>query len=65
LLQEIEKVEIKSPSLLEKIFSDQPKIYLDRFQSVIYEVAKKGNAVFFGKEAPFFSALLIVHFTFW
>ena len=49
LLQDIEKVEIKSPSLLEKIFSDQPKIYLDRFQSVIYEVAKKGNAVFFGK----------------
>jgi cytidylate kinase len=49
LLHEVEKVEIKSPPLLEKFFSDQPKIYLDRFQSVIYEVAKKGNAVFFGK----------------
>jgi cytidylate kinase len=49
LLHDIEKVEIKSPPLLEKFFSDQPKIYLDRFQSVIYEVAKKGNALFFGK----------------
>jgi cytidylate kinase len=49
LLHDVEKVQIKSPSLLEKFFSDQPKIYLDRFQSVIYEVAKQGNAVFFGK----------------
>ncbi len=49
LLRDVEKVEIKSPSLLEKFFSDQPKIYLDRVQSVIYEVAKKGNALFFGK----------------
>ncbi len=49
LLRDVEKVEIKSPSLLEKFFSDQPKIYLDRFQSVIYEVAKNGNALFFGK----------------
>jgi cytidylate kinase len=49
LLRDVEKVQIKSPSLLEKFFSDQPKIYLDRFQSVIYEVAKKGNALFFGK----------------
>ena len=49
LLRDVEKVQIKSPPLLEKFFSDQPKIYLDRFQSVIYEVAKKGNALFFGK----------------
>ncbi len=49
LLHGIEEVQMKSPTLLEKFFSDQPKIYLDRFQSVIYEVAKKGNALFFGK----------------
>jgi cytidylate kinase len=49
LLHDVEKVELKSPPFLEKFFSDQPKIYLDRFQAVIYEVAKKGNAVFFGK----------------
>ena len=49
LLDDIKEVVFKSPPLLEKLFSDQPKIYLDRFQAVIYEVAKKGNAVFFGK----------------
>ncbi len=49
LLHDVEKVELRSPSLLEKFFSDQPKIYLDKLQAVIYEVAKKGNAVFFGK----------------
>jgi len=49
LLSDVQKVVLKSPPLLEKFFSDKPKIYLDRFQSVIYEVAKKGNAVFFGK----------------
>jgi cytidylate kinase len=41
------------PNLLERLFSDKPKIYLDRLQSVIYEVAKKGNAVFFGRGGKF------------
>ena len=48
-LTDVSHLELKSPHLLEKYFSDKPKIYLDRFQSVIYEVAKKGNALFFGK----------------
>lgn len=48
-LADISHLELKSPHLLEKYFSDKPKIYLDRFQSVIYEVAKRGNALFFGK----------------
>lgn len=48
-LSDVTKLELKNPHLLEKYFSDKPKIYLDRFQSVIYEVAKKGNALFFGK----------------
>ena len=48
-LSDVAHLELKSPHLLEKYFSDKPKIYLDRFQAVIYEVAKKGNAVFFGK----------------
>jgi cytidylate kinase len=39
--------------LLERYFSEKPKIYLDRLQSVIYEVAKKGNAVFFGRGGKF------------
>lgn len=53
LLQGVKEVQLKNPSLLEKLLSDQPKIYLDRFQSVIYEVAKKGNALFFGKGSTF------------
>ena len=48
-LSDVSHLELKSPHLLEKYFSDKPKIYLDRFQSVIYAVATKGNALFFGK----------------
>jgi cytidylate kinase len=48
-LNDIKKLGEKSPALLERFFSEKPKIYLDRLQSVIYEVAKKGDAVFFGR----------------
>ncbi len=48
-LADVTHLDLKSPHLLEKYFSDKPKIYLDRFQSVIYEVARRGNALFFGK----------------
>jgi cytidylate kinase len=48
-LMDIKQLDEKSPALLERLFSEKPKIYLDRLQSVIYEVAKKGNAVFFGR----------------
>src|SRR5574340_288877 len=48
-LADVSHLDLKEPHLLEKYFSDKPKIYLDRFQAVIYEVAKKGNALFFGK----------------
>ena len=46
---DIEKLDEKGPTLLEKFFSEKPKVYLDRLQSVIYELAKKGDAVFFGR----------------
>ncbi len=48
-LSDVTHLELKNPHLLEKYFSDKPRIYLDRFQSVIYEVAEKGSALFFGK----------------
>ncbi|MDI7261474.1 MAG: cytidylate kinase family protein [Thermodesulfobacteriota bacterium] len=48
-LSDIKKLGEKSPVLLERFFSEKPKIYLDRLQSVIYEVAKKGDAIFFGR----------------
>ncbi len=47
------KSDEKVPGLLERLFSDKQKIYLDRLQSVIYELAKKGNAVFFGRGGKF------------
>ena len=52
-LSDIKKLDEKAPALLERFFSEKPKIYLDRSQSVIYEVAKKGNAVFFGRGGQF------------
>lgn len=48
-LPDVKKLDEKGPPLIEKFFSERPKIYLNRLQSVIYEVAKKGNAVFFGR----------------
>jgi cytidylate kinase len=52
-LSDIKKVDEKAPALLERFFSEKPKIYLDRLQSVIYELARKGNAVFFGRGGKF------------
>jgi cytidylate kinase len=46
---DVQKIDEKGPPLLERMFSEKPKVYLDRLQAVIYEVAKKGDAVFFGK----------------
>ena len=48
-LEDVKKLNEKGPTLLEKFFSERPKIYLNRLQSVIFEVAKKGDAVFFGR----------------
>ena len=47
--KDVQKLDEKGPPFLEKFFSEKPKIYLDRLQSVIFEIAKKGDAVFFGK----------------
>jgi cytidylate kinase len=48
-LSDVQKIDEKSPPLLERFFSEKPKVYLDRLQSVIFEVAKRGDAIFFGK----------------
>jgi cytidylate kinase len=48
-LSEVRNLDEKSPAFLERFFSEKPKVYLDRLQSVIFEVAKKGNTVFFGR----------------
>ncbi len=46
---DVKKLDEKGPPLFERFFSEKPRVYLDRLQSVIFEMAKKGNAVFFGK----------------
>ena len=48
-LADFKKLDEKGPALFEKIFSERPKVSLDRLQSVIFEVAKDGNAVFVGR----------------
>ena len=48
-LKDVKELGAKGPGLFEKFFSERPKVSLDRLQSVIYEVAKNGNAVFFGR----------------
>jgi len=50
LLSDVQKVDAeRNPPLLEKLFSERPKIYVDRMQAVIYEIARKGDALFFGR----------------
>jgi len=49
VLADVRELDEKAPSLLERLFSEKPKVHLDRLQSVIYDVAKKGDAVFFGR----------------
>lgn len=52
-LSDFKKLDEKPPAFFERFFSEKPRIYLDRLQSVIYELAKRGNTVFFGRGAHF------------
>ena len=47
VLADVKTLDEKAPSLMERLFSERPKVPLDRLQSVIYDTAKKGDAVFF------------------
>jgi cytidylate kinase len=49
-LSDVQQVdEERNPPLLETLFSEKPKIYVDRMQAAIYEIAKKGDTVFLGR----------------
>lgn len=50
---DIKRLDEKPPAFFERLFSEKPRIYLDRFQSVIFELAKKGDTVFLGRGAQF------------
>ncbi|MGQ9647149.1 MAG: cytidylate kinase family protein [Thermodesulfobacteriota bacterium] len=52
-LNDVKKLGEKGPAFLERFFTEKPKIYLNRLQSVIFEVAKKGDGVFFGRGSHF------------
>ena len=48
-LKDIKKVDEHVPSLFGRLFSCRPTVHLDRLNSVIYELASRGNAVFLGR----------------
>lgn len=48
-LGSVRKVDEKVPPILQRIFSHRPMLYLERLYSVIYELAKQGDAVFLGR----------------
>ena len=49
VLESIREVDEKTPPLFQRIFSQRPVIYLERLYSVIYELARQGDAVFLGR----------------
>jgi cytidylate kinase len=57
-LADVRQADEKSPSFLKRLWSHQPTFALHRLSSVVYELAKKGNAVFVGRG----SALLLKTF---
>jgi cytidylate kinase len=49
VLESVLEVDEKAPSLFQRLFSQRPTVYYDRLHSVIYELAKRGDAVFLGR----------------
>ena len=48
-LKDVKEVDEKAPRLLQRFFSHQPEIHLDRLKAVIYELASRGDAVILGR----------------
>ena len=48
-LGSVREVDEKPPSIFQRIFSQKPMVYLERLYSVLYELAKQGDAVFLGR----------------
>jgi len=45
----VSEIDEKVPSVFERLFSQRPMVDLERLYSVIYELAKQGDAVFLGR----------------
>ena len=48
-LKNVKEIDEKAPSLFQRLFSHKPAIELDRLNSVVYELAGRGDAVFLGR----------------
>ena len=48
-LGSVREVDEKAPPILQRMFSQKPMVYLERLYSVIFELAKQGDAVFLGR----------------
>jgi cytidylate kinase len=48
-LGSVREVDERVPSIFQRLFSQRPMVYLERLYSVIYELAKQGDAVFLGR----------------
>ena len=48
-LKDVNEIDEKVPSLFQRLFSQKPEVHLDRLNSIIYELASRGNSVFLGR----------------
>ena len=48
-LESVREIDEKAPSFFRRLFSQKPGIALDRLFSVLYELARQGDAVFLGR----------------
>ena len=48
-LESVAEVDEKAPSFFKRFLSHKPTVELDRLNSIIYELARKGNTVFLGR----------------
>jgi cytidylate kinase len=48
-LSNFKEIDEKAPPLFQRLFSHKPAIELDRLNSIVYELAKQGDAVFLGR----------------
>ncbi len=48
-LESVRDVDEKVPSLFRRLFSQKPTVQLERLSSVVYELARRGDAVFLGR----------------
>ncbi len=48
-LKDVKEIDEKPPSFFMRFFTHRPEAFVDRLYAVIYELAKRGNAIFLGR----------------